>query len=421
MDSVSRNPYETRVVITGLGTINPLGNNVNEYWDNLIKGKSGVRLVRNTNLGDYKIRIGAEIDLPDITEYFPKQIIQERFDKFIIYSHIAATQAFKDSGLCIDKEPFRYGVIMGTADAGLTTQIKSINQMFEKGIKSISPFYLVSHIPNTCASYFASQFNFQGPNFSVNSACASSNHAIGVAVLLIKMGMADAIISGGSDAVLNEMAFGGFGNLAALSRRNESPETASRPFDKDRDGFIIGEGAGVILLEELEHAKKRGAKIYCELKGFGFSCDAADLVSPDIDGRGAVISMRNSLQDARLNLNEIDLINVHAPSTKLGDQSESNAICNVFKNNYPEILVQSTKSMIGHLIGAAGSTELIAAIMAFERGVIHHTINLYNQDPDIPLTIVKNGPVEKKIKHILSNNFGFGGQNATIIISKYTT
>ncbi len=414
-----KNPLETRIVITGLGTINPLGNNVDEYWNNLIKGKSGVRLARYTDLSNYKIKIGAEVDLFDITDYFPKQIIQDKFDRFILFAHIAGTQAIKDSNLDFGNAPHRCGVLIGTGDAGLKTQIKSVKKMAQEGIRSISPFYVVSHIPNTGSSYIAREFNLQGPNFSINSACASSNHAIGISALMIKLGLADAMVTGGSDAVVNEMAFGGFGNIAALSRRNDSPETASRPFDKDRDGFVLGEGAGVVVLEELSHAKKRGAKIYCELKGIGFNCDAYDLVSPHPEGTGAAQAMEIAIADAQLNKDEINLINAHAPSTKIGDLSESKAICNVFKTNYKDINVHSTKSMIGHLIGAAGGVELIGAILAIEKGVIHPTINQFNQDPLIPLTIVKNNPKEKKINNIISNSFGFGGQNASIIVSRF--
>lgn len=409
---------ERRVVVTGLGTINPLGNSVEDYWANLTRGKSGVRLSQHADLSDYKVKIAAEVDLPDITSYFPRQIIQDRFDRFIIFAHIAATQALKDSGLEVEKAPGRYGMVMGTGDAGATTQVNSVKKMLKSGLKRTSPYYIISHVPNTCASYTAKEFNLQGPNFTVNSACASSNHAMGVSATMIKSGMADAMLAGGTEAVLTEIIFSGFGNMAALSRRNDDPETASRPFDKDRDGFIMAEGASVVMLEEYEHAKKRGAKIYGELSGFAFSCDAYELASPDPEGTGAANAMNTALDMAGLNSDQIELVNAHAPSTKFGDRSESNAICKVFGSHSKDILVHSTKSMTGHLIGAAGTSELIAAILAFEKGIIHPTINQFEQDPEIPLNIVRNESIEKNVNHILSNSFGFGGQNACVIISK---
>ncbi len=414
-----RNPNETRIVITGLGTINPIANNVPEFWDNLIAGKSGVRLAQHTDLSNYHIKIGAEVDLPDLTEYFPKKYLTKRLDRFIIFAHIAATQALKDSGLEPDKEPQRIGVLIGTGDAGVETQFKNISNVINEGMNSISPYYVVGCIPNTASAYCAKEFNLQGPNFSVNSACATSNHAIGLSALMIKMGMADAMITGGSEAVVNVMGFGGFGVIGALSERNDSPETASRPFDRDRDGFVLGEGAGVICLEELEHAKKRGAHIYGELKGIGFGSDAYDLVTPHPEGRGARAAMELAIKDAQIDKSDIDLINAHGTSTPLGDLSESKAICKVFGEDTKDILVHSTKSMIGHLVGAAGGTEIIAALLAIEKGVVHPTINQFEQDPEIKINVVKNKPIETKIDYVLSNSFGFGGQNATIVVGKF--
>lgn len=417
--NIKRDPYSTRVVITGMGTINPIGNNVHEFWDNLIAGKSGVRLAQHTELSDYHIKIGGEVDLPDLKDYFPKRYLTKKLDRFIVLAHIAAVQAFHDSGLDPEKAPHRYGALIGTGDAGVSCQFKNISNVISDGMEAVSPFYVVGVIPNTPSGYFAKEYNFQGPNFSVNSACASSNHAIGLSAMMIKMGMADAIITGGSEAVVNVMGFAGFGVIGALSERNDSPETASRPYDKDRDGFVLGEGAGILCVEELEHAKKRGAHIYAELKGFGFSCDAHDLVAPHPEGRGAKAAMEGALNDAGYNKEDIDLINAHGTSTPLGDLAESKTIQSVFNAHTNDIPVHSTKSMIGHLVGAGGGTEAIASILALEKGVIHPTINQFQQDPEINLNIVKNKPIEKKVNNILSNSFGFGGQNATIIISKY--
>lgn len=419
MTSVKRNPYETRIVITGLGTINPIGNNVKEFWDNLIAGKSGVRTAQHTELNDYHVKIGAEVDYPDLSKYFKKKFMPKRLDRFIVFGHIAAVEVLEDAGLDIEKSPHRYGVLIGTGDAGVGIHYTNISNIIKYGMDTVSPFYVVGCIPSTASGYFAKEYNLQGPNFSVNSACATSNHAIGLAALQIKMGMADAMITGGSEAVVNIMGFTGFGVIHALSERNDSPETASRPFDKDRDGFILGEGAGIVCLEELEHAKKRDAHIYGELKGFGFSCDAYDLVAPHPDGRGACAAMENALDNAGLNKEDIDLINAHGTSTPLGDLSESRAICKIFKHNFKTIPVHSTKSMIGHLIGAGGGCEVVAGILAFEKGVIHPTINQFEQDPEILINVVKNKPMEKEVNNILSNSFGFGGQNASIIISRF--
>jgi 3-oxoacyl-[acyl-carrier-protein] synthase II len=417
--TTSHNPMETRIVITGMGTINPIGNTVDEFWENLVAGKSGVRLAQHTDLSDYSVKIGAEVDLPDVTEYFPKKKMLRRLDRYTVLGHIAAVQALKNSGLDVEKAPQRYGVLIGTGDAGVETQYKNIKYAVERGLESVSPFYVIGCIPSTASAYTAKEFNLQGPNFSMNSACATSNHSIGVAAMMIKMGMADAMITGGAEAVVNTMGFGGFGNIHALSERNDSPETASRPYDKGRDGFVLGEGAGVLCLESLEHAKQRGARIYGELKGWGFSCDAYDMVAPHPEGRGACSAMELALQSAKVNKSEIDLINAHGTSTPLGDLSESRAICKVFDNQVDKILVHSTKSMIGHLVGAGGGTEAIAGILALQKSVVHPTINQFEKDPEILLNVVRNKPMEKKVNNFLSNSFGFGGQNASLVISKY--
>ncbi|MCK5241212.1 beta-ketoacyl-ACP synthase II [bacterium] len=410
---------ETRVVITGMGTINPIGNTVDEFWDNLRAGKSGVRLAQHTDLTGYPVKIGAEVDLPDIAEYFPKKKMVKRLDRYTVLGHIAAVQAFKNSGLEVEKAPRRYGVLIGTGDAGIETQFRNIKHTVERGMETISPFYVIGCIPSTASAYTAIELNLQGPNFSLNSACATGNHSIGVAAMMIKMGMADAMLAGGAEAVVNIMGFGGFGNIQALSERNDSPETASRPFDKDRDGFVLGEGAGILCLEALEHAKQRGAKIYGELKGWGFSCDAYDMVAPHPEGRGACAAMELALESAGVNKDEIDLINAHGTSTTLGDLSESRAICRVFAGQVDKLLVHSTKSMIGHLVGAGGGTEAIAGILALEKSVVHPTINQFEKDPEILIKVVGNKAMEAEVNTFLSNSFGFGGQNASLVIAKY--
>ncbi len=419
MKNSKKNPHDVRVVITGLGTINALGNNVREYWDNLAKGKSGIRLTKNFEANGSPVKIAGEVDMPDLTLYFKEKKMIRRLDRYILFAHIAGSQAVKDAGIDIEKAPHRYGALIGTGDAGIESHMLNVARLLQKGVQAVSPFYVISCIPNSASGYFAKEFNLQGPNFGVSSACATGNHAMGLATTLIKMGMADAMFTGGSEAPVNLLGIGAFSSIFALSERNDSPETASRPFDKDRDGFVLSEGAGVVCLEELEHARKRGAHIYAEITGYGMSCDAFDMVAPHPEARGAAASIQSSLEEANLNPEDIDLINAHATSTMLGDKMESNAIVRTFGDYSTKVPVQSTKSMIGHLLGAAGSVEAIAAIMALEEGVIHPTINQFNQDPEIHLSVVKNEARDARVQHILSDAFGFAGQNASIIMSKF--
>jgi len=408
-----------RIVITGMGTINPLGNTVEEYWDNLIQGKSGIRRLKNVVLKDYSVQIGGEIDLPDVTEYFKSKKMLRRLDRYIIFTHIAGMQALRDSGLEVEKNAERYGSLMGTGAGGVQAHLTNIKRICAEKFHGVSPFYVINAIPSTGTAYFAQEAGLKGSSFSVNSACASGNHAIGISFCLIKMGMADAIVAGGSEAVVNEAGLTAFGNIMALSARNDSPETASRPFDKDRDGFVISEGAGVLVLEELEHAQKRGAHIYAEISGIGFSCDAHDLVAPHPEGEGAQRAITLALESAELNQQDIDLINCHGTSTTIGDLSESKAINSALGEYGSRVPVHSTKSMLGHLLGGASTVEAIGDIMAFEKNIIHPTINQFEQDPEIHLNVVKETREDKNINHILSNAFGFGGQNAVIILSRF--
>ncbi len=419
MDKNRRNPNDVRVVITGIGTINPIGNNVEEFWDSLLAGKSGVRHVKNVEIGDYPIRIAGEIDLPDVSDFFTEKKMAKRLDRYIVLGYVAGTQALRDSGLEIENAPHRYGSIIGTGDGGVETNLINVEKIVTRGMQATSPFYIINSIPSTGSGFFAQSWNLQGPSFAVNSACATSNHAIGIAMMYIKMGMADAIFTGGSEAPVNKSGLCAFGNIFALSERNDSPETASRPFDVDRDGFVLSEGAGVVCLEEFEHAKKRGAHIYCELTGFGASCDAHDLVAPHPDARGAAQAMQYALDTAGVNPDEIDLINAHATSTSLGDIAEYIAARKVIGEHADTVPVHSTKSMTGHLLGAAGGVEVIASILAFERGVAHPTMNQFNQDPEIGFRVISKEPFELHAKHIVSDGFGFGGQNSTLVLSRF--
>ncbi len=419
MKVAERNPLDVRVVITGLGTINPIGNNVADFWENLTKGKSGTRRISSFPVGDFPVRIAGEVDLPDLAPYFKNRKMARRLDRYVVLAHIAGNEAIRDSGLDVEKAPHRYGVIIGTGEGGAATRYFNTKKIVEDGMQSTSPFFVMC-IPSTAAGFFAMEWNLQGPCFSVNSACATGNHAFGVAASLIRMGMADAIFTGGSEAVINPMGLSAFGNIMALSERNDSPETASRPFDRERDGFVLSEGAGVLCLEELEHARRRGATIYAELSGYGFTGDAYDLVAPHPESRGSARAIQDTLDSAHLNADQVDLINCHAASTPLGDAAESKAINLVFKDLACKVPAQSTKSMTGHPLGAASAVEAIAAILAIQKGVIHPTINQFEQDPEIRLNVVRNQPREARVDHVLSNGFGFGGQNAAVMISRYT-
>ena len=419
MAEKSKNPNNVRVVITGIGTVNPLGNNIDDYWSNLLAGISGVRLIQNVEIDDYMIKIAGEIDLPDVRDLFKEKKMAKRLDRYIVLGYLAGTQALKDSGLDIDGAPHRYGSMIGTGDGGVGAYLENVERIVKTGMQSTSPFYIINAIPNTGAGFFAQAWNLQGPSFSVSSACATSNHAIGTSAMMIKMGMADAFFTGGTEAPVNKNGLSAFGNIYALSARNDSPETASRPFDVDRNGFILGEGAGVVCVEELEHAKRRGAKIYCEVTGFGFTCDAHDLVAPHPEARGATQALKLALANAELNPEDIDLINAHATSTQLGDVTEFHAAQAVFGELAKKTPVHSTKSMTGHLLGAAGGVEAIAIILAFEKNVAHMTINQFNQDPEIGFNVIKADPMEMRPKHIISNGFGFGGQNSAVVFSRF--
>lgn len=419
MGNMGSNFSERRVVITGLGTVNPIGNDVKEYWQNLEKGKSGTRLIKNFEVGDYEIQIAAELDLPDLTPYFSSKKMIRRIDRYMIFSQIAGMQALRDSGLDVSKNPERYGTLIATGAGGVGSHVDTIRNFDTKGFGSTSPFYVIGCIPNTGSAYFAQEAGLKGPSFSVNSACSSGNHSFGVSSMIIKMGMADVMFAGGSEAAINEAGMAAFGNIGALSNRNDSPETASRPFDKDRNGFILGEGAGVLCLEELEHAKARGAKIYAELTGYGFTSDAHDLVAPHPEADGAVRAIAMAMEQAGINATDLGLVNCHGTSTPLGDKIESIAINKALGDYGPKIPVHSTKSMVGHLLGGASAVEAVADMRVFVDGTIHPTINLFEKDPEINLNVITKTYKDESIDHVLSNAFGFGGQNGAVVFSRY--
>ena len=419
MGKMGNNFSQRRVVITGIGTINPLGNNVNDFWENLAIGKSGIRKIKNCDVGDYDIQIAAEVDLPDLTPYFSSKKMTRRLDRYNILAQIAGVQALKDSGLEVEKAPTRYGSLIGTGVGGLQAHYTNSERVITKGMHATSPFYVIATIPSTASAYFAQEAGLKGPSFSLNSACSSGNHSFGTSAMMIKSGMADVMFTGGSEAIISNLGISAFGNIGALSNRNDSPETASRPFDIERDGFVIGEGAGVLCFEELEHAQKRGAKIYGEVSGFSFSCDAHDLVAPHPEGDGAKRAIEMALTYAEINAEEIGLINCHGTSTPMGDIIESYAINKALKDHGITVPVHSTKSMTGHLIGGASAVEAVADMRVFMDGTVHPTTSVFKQDPEIKLNVVTETYTDNTIDHILSNSFGFGGQNAAVIFSRF--
>lgn len=409
-----------RVVVTGLGTVNPIGNTVQEYWTNLKLGRSGIRMIRNIKLHDYHIRFGGEVDYPkNIREYFEQPKMIRRLDRYIVMAHIAGTQALRNSQLEAGDLGERCGAIIGSGAGGVLAHQKTTNLIYENRMNEVSPFYIVSCIPSTGTAFFAKEAGIRGPSFSISSACSTGNHAFGQAYSFIKTGIADVMFAGGSESAVNEMGLAGFGNILALSDRNENPEKASRPFDADRDGFVIGEGAGVLCLEELEHAERRKAHIYAEIVGFGFTSDAHDLVAPHPEAEGAVRAIKAAMDMAGLEATDIDLVNAHGTATPIGDKIEGVAINIALKEHGSKVPVHSTKSMTGHLLGGASAVEAIAAIMAFEENIIHPTINHDRLDPEINLNVVTKPTDASSVNHILSNAFGFGGMNAVMILKRY--
>jgi 3-oxoacyl-[acyl-carrier-protein] synthase II len=409
-----------RVVITGMGAVTPLGLTVEEYWRRLALGESGIGIVNRFDNSTMSSRIGGQVPEFDYMPWFKDQKMARRLDRAIIYAHVAASQAFKDSGIEGKFDPERAGAIIATGMGGVTTFEADTRVMVERGHKRVSPFFVPMILPNTVSAYFAIENNLQGPNYTILSACASANHSMGEAYEIIKRGTADVMVTGGAESAMCEVIFAGFANMKALSTRNDDPKGASRPFDKGRDGFVMGEGGAVLVLEELEHAKARGARIYAELVGYGMSCDAHHITAPCSDGAGGYRSMRNALQSAGMNPQEIDLVNAHGTSTPLGDAGETQAIKRCFGDHAKsKLLVHSTKSMIGHALGAAGAVEAVALMMALVRGVVHPTINQQERDPDCDLNYVPNQSVETRINAVLSNSFGFGGHNATLIFKRF--
>ncbi len=410
---------DRRVVVTGLGPITAIGNDLNSYWNSLINGKSGITKVTRFNIENYTSQIGAEVKNFDVHKYIdPKKA--RRMDLFTHYGIGASEMAITDSGLDTEKEdPTRIGIVISSGIGGMNIYHTEHEKLLNRGPKRISPFFIPMMIPDITAGYISIRYGFLGPNYATVSACASASHGIGVSYLHILHGDADVMITGGTESVMTEMAYAGFCSMKALSTRNDDPEHASRPFDKNRDGFIIGEGAGIIVLEELTHAKKRGAKIYAEFVGFGFSGDAYHITAPHPEGKGAALAMKRAIETAKLNLQDIDYINAHGTSTPANDPMETKAIKSVFGEHADKLAISSNKSMIGHLLGASGAAEFISATKTVELGIIPPTINYENPDPECDLDYVPNNAREQKVKATLSNSFGFGGHNVSLALKRF--
>ncbi|SER19813.1 beta-ketoacyl-ACP synthase II [Pedobacter rhizosphaerae] len=412
-----------RVVVTGLGAVTPLGNTVSEFWKNILAGKSGIGPITKFDTSKFKTHFAAEVKDFNADELFDKKE-QRKFDVFTQYAVASSDQAIVDAGLdfkaMTDDELAEVGVIWATGNGGISTfeqQLKEFNG--GDGTPRFSPFFIPKMIVDIAAGVISIRHKLRGPNYCTVSACASSNTAIISAFDTIRLGKATIMVAGGSEAAITEASVGGFSAAQALSKRNEEPETASRPFDIERDGFVMGEGAGALILEDLDHALKRGAKIYAEIVGGGMAADAYHLTGTPPDGIGATLGMKKALNDANITADQIDYINAHATSTGLGDISELTAVKAVFGNS--DVLIGATKSMTGHLLGAAGAVESIISILALNDNIVPPTINTKNIDEKIPagLNIVLGTPVKKEIKYVLNNTFGFGGHTASTIFKKY--
>jgi len=408
-----------RVVVTGMGVVTPIGLNVEESWRNALAGKSGVGSITYFDPSQYDTKIAAELKGFNPLNFLEKKEVN-RMDPFTQYGMASAGMALTNSGLDLEKENRdRIGVIFGSGIGGMLTWHQQMQTYYENGPSRISPFFVPMMIADIAAGHISMRYKLKGPNYATTSACATSSHAIADAFMIIQRGDADVMFTGGSEAAITPMGIGGFNAMKALSTRNDEPEKASRPFDAKRDGFVMGEGSGLIILEELQHALNRGAKIYAELGGIGLTADAHHITAPAPGGEGAVRSMRLCLKDANLNPSDIDYINAHGTSTLFNDKTETQAIKTVFGEHVYKLHISSTKSMTGHLLGAAGAIEAIITVLAINNGVMPPTINYEFPDPECDLNYIPNKPIQKDVKAAISNTFGFGGHNASLLFKKY--
>jgi 3-oxoacyl-[acyl-carrier-protein] synthase II len=416
METAASSPR--RVVVTGLGVIASLGHNVNDFWASLVAGKSGVDKVTLFDAKDYTCQIGAEVKGWDATQHMdPKEV--RRNDRYTHFGFCAAKQAIADAKLDMTKEDGdRVGVLIGSGIGGMLTIETQHKNLLEKGPRKVSPFMIPALISNMCSGLVAIELGARGPNFGVVSACSTSTHAIGESLRMVRYGDADVMICGGAEASITPLSYAGFCSMKAMSTFNENPQKASRPFDLNRDGFIMGEGGAVLVIESLEHAQARGAHIYCELAGYAATCDAYHITSPDPDGKGLSQAMIKSLKDAKLEPHQVDYINAHGTSTPYNDKFETIAIKKIFGDHARKLHISSTKSMTGHLLGAAGSIEAVISVKAIETGIVPPTINYETPDPECDLDYTPNVKREAKIDTVLTDNLGFGGHNAALVFRR---
>ncbi|MEJ9307122.1 beta-ketoacyl-ACP synthase II [Priestia megaterium] len=408
-----------RVVITGMGVVSPIGNNIRTFWNNLIKGESGISSIDTFDITDHKAKIAGIVRDFDADKVLGKKETR-RLDRFSQFALAAAEQAWEDSKLDLNHiDPERLGVYVGSGIGGIETLIENIDALRQKGPRRVSPTLVPGMISNAAAAQISIKWNAMGPSMSPVSACAIGNTAIGEAFRLIRSGEVDAVFAGGTEAAITDLSVASFGNATALSTRNDDPTQASRPFDEDRDGFVMSEGAGILILESLSHALSRGANIHAEVIGYGASSDAHHMVATHPEGKGAYLAMKAALKNANISLEEIDVISAHATSTKVGDISETKAIKELFGQQAYQIPITANKSMVGHMLGAAGGVEAIALAMSLKEGIVPPTINLENPDPLCDLDYVPAIARQVKINTGLSNSFGFGGHNAAIVLKKY--
>ncbi|MCO6455912.1 MAG: beta-ketoacyl-ACP synthase II [Pirellulaceae bacterium] len=407
-----------RVVVTGLGIVSPLSCQLDDLWNRLLAGESGIHELRLIDTANFKVTIGG-----DIYDWNPADRIDakdlKRLDRFTQFAMVAAQDAVRDANLDFDREdPFRCGVVLGSGIGGLSEIEAQMTRLIQKGPDRVSPFTVPKMMLNAAGGNLSIQYGIRGINYTVATACASATNAIGDALRTIQYGDADVMITGGTEAAITEMGLAGFQNMKALSSRNDDPPRASRPFDLERDGFVLSEGAGILILEELERARARGARIYCEVLGFGASADAGHITQPDDDGLGAAHAMASALRDAALAPQDVDYINAHGTSTPLGDKAETRAIKRVFGEHARQVSISSTKSQLGHSLGASGGIELVVSIRALAANVVPPTINLTHPDPDCDLDYTPNEPRERSIQVAMSNSFGFGGHNASVVVGR---
>jgi 3-oxoacyl-[acyl-carrier-protein] synthase II len=405
-----------RVVITGVGAVTSLGWEVASFWQALLAGKSGVGTIEQFDTSAFKVHFAGEVKSWDPKAYFDSKTARH-LDRFAQFALVAALDAVKDSGVDLSKEdPYRCGVIIGSGIGGLNEFEEQHERYIKMGPPRISPFVIPKMIPNAASGNVSIHLGMRGPNTAISTACASAAHAVGDAMRAIQHDNADVMLAGGSESVITPMGVGGFTQAHALSLRNDNPQAASRPFDKDRDGFVLAEGAGIVLLEEYEHARRRGAPIYAEMLGVGSTADAHHITAPHPCGVGAAKAMEFALRDARLNAADIDYINAHGTGTPLGDEAETKAVKEVFGENARRVAISSTKSMLGHLLGASGGVELIVCALSIKHGVVHPTINYETPDPVCDLDYVPNTAREMRVRYALSNSFGFGGHNCSLVV-----